>query len=102
MGCIFAELLSLRPIFKGEEAKLDAKKNVPFQRDQATKIFAILGTPDSMWMLQSSSSLQYDANHLVAKVWPGLIHMPEYQSFLRLDTYVTFSNTTILEHSSPP
>lgn len=47
VGCIFAELLSLRPIFKGEEAKLDAKKNVPFQRDQAIKIFEILGTPDS-------------------------------------------------------
>jgi hypothetical protein len=23
IGCIFAELLSLRPIFKGEEAKMD-------------------------------------------------------------------------------
>ena len=45
VGCIFAELLALRPIFKGEEAKLDAKKNVPFQRDQLTKIFDVLGTP---------------------------------------------------------
>lgn len=53
VGCIFAELLSLRPIFKGEEAKLDAKKNVPFQRDQSNKIFEILGTPDS----KSSSRL---------------------------------------------
>lgn len=49
VGCIFAELLSLRPIFKGEEAKLDAKKNVPFQRDQAIKIFEILGTPDRQY-----------------------------------------------------
>ena len=30
IGCIFAELLSLRPIFKGEEAKMDSKKTVPF------------------------------------------------------------------------
>ena len=46
VGCVMAELASLRPIFKGEEAKLDAKKNVPFQRDQILKIFEVLGTPD--------------------------------------------------------
>lgn len=45
VGCVFAELASLRPIFKGEEAKLDSKKNVPFQRDQLLKIFEVLGTP---------------------------------------------------------
>ena len=47
VGCILGEMLSLRPIFKGEEAKLDSKKNVPFQRDQVVKIFEVLGTPDS-------------------------------------------------------
>jgi len=46
VGCVMAELASLRPIFKGEEAKLDTKKNVPFQRDQLIKIFDVLGTPD--------------------------------------------------------
>jgi cyclin-dependent kinase 8/11 len=46
IGCVVAELASLRPIFKGEEAKLDSKKNVPFQKDQMLKIFEILGTPD--------------------------------------------------------
>ncbi|CAG8434166.1 9204_t:CDS:2 [Scutellospora calospora] len=45
VGCIFAELLTLRPIFKGEEAKMDNKKNVPFQKNQLTKIFEILGKP---------------------------------------------------------
>ena len=45
VGCVMAELASLRPIFKGEEAKLDSKKNVPFQKDQLLKIFEILGTP---------------------------------------------------------
>ncbi|KDQ15487.1 hypothetical protein BOTBODRAFT_44117 [Botryobasidium botryosum FD-172 SS1] len=70
VGCIFAELLSLRPIFKGEEAKLDAKKNVPFQRDQVIKIFEVLGTPDA-----------------VADRWPGLPKMPEYANMLRLDRY---------------
>jgi len=37
VGCIFAELLSLRPLFKGEEAKMDSKKTVPFQRNQMQK-----------------------------------------------------------------
>src|SRR5271154_1884828 len=44
VGCIFAELLSLRPIFKGEEAKMD-KKTVPFQRNQMQKIVEIMGMP---------------------------------------------------------
>ena len=54
-GCIFAELLSLRPIFKGEEAKMDNKKTVPFQRNQMQKIVEILGMPSKdRWPLLSS------------------------------------------------
>ncbi|KAF8135564.1 kinase-like domain-containing protein [Boletus edulis] len=68
VGCVFAELASLRPIFKGEEAKLDSKKNVPFQKDQLLKIFEVLGTPDE-------------------KDWPGVYDMPEYQNMKRLDAY---------------
>ncbi|KAF8467437.1 kinase-like domain-containing protein [Gautieria morchelliformis] len=68
VGCVLAELISLRPIFKGEEAKLDSKKNVPFQRDQLLKIFEVLGTPN-------------EAD------WPGLRSMPEYNNMLRLDRY---------------
>ncbi|KAG1548284.1 hypothetical protein G6F51_003749 [Rhizopus arrhizus] len=45
VGCIFGELLALKPIFKGEEAKMDNKKSVPFQRSQLTKIFEVMGTP---------------------------------------------------------
>jgi cyclin-dependent kinase 8/11 len=45
LGCIFAELLALKPIFKGEEVKMDNKKTVPFQRGQMQKIIEILGTP---------------------------------------------------------
>jgi cyclin-dependent kinase 8/11 len=59
VGCIFAELLSLRPIFKGEEAKMDSKKIVPFQRNQMLKIIDILGVPKK-------------------ENWPGLVSMPEY------------------------
>ncbi|KAL1916673.1 uncharacterized protein VTP21DRAFT_5377 [Calcarisporiella thermophila] len=59
VGCIFGELMSLRPIFKGEEAKMDSKKNVPFQRNQLTKIFEILGTPTK-------------------ERWPTIEQMPDY------------------------
>lgn len=59
IGCIFAELLSLRPIFKGEEAKMDSKKTVPFQRNQMQKIMDIMGAPTK-------------------ERWPLLASMPEY------------------------
>ncbi|KAF1350719.1 serine/threonine protein kinase, CMGC family, CDC2/CDK subfamily [Delphinella strobiligena] len=59
VGCIFAELMSLRPIFKGEEAKQDSKKTVPFQRNQMGKIAEVLGVPRK-------------------ENWPLLSVMPEY------------------------
>lgn len=49
MGCIFGELLGLRPMFKGEEAKVDMgvkKGGVPFQRDQMTRVVEVLGSVD--------------------------------------------------------
>ncbi|KAI0940614.1 cyclin-dependent protein kinase [Taiwanofungus camphoratus] len=68
VGCVMAELASLRPIFKGEEAKLDSKKNVPFQKDQLLKIFEVLGTPEE-------------------RDWPGVKDLPEYLNMKRLDVY---------------
>ncbi|KAF7714492.1 Cyclin-dependent kinase [Penicillium ucsense] len=65
VGCIFAELLSLRPIFKGEEVKMDSKKTVPFQRNQMMKIVEILGLPRK-------------------ETWPGLVAMPEYNQLQSL------------------
>lgn len=65
VGCIFAELLSLRPIFKGEEVKMDGKKTVPFQRNQMQKIIETMGMPTK-------------------ERWPSVVHLPEYgqlQSF---------------------
>lgn len=64
VGCILAELLSLRPIFKGEEAKIDLnnKKSVPFQKNQLQKIIEILGTPTT-------------------DIWNDLNKYPEYLSF---------------------
>lgn len=67
VGCIFAELLALRPIFKGEEAKMDGKKTVPFQRNQFQKVIDILGTP-------------------TVDRWPALPKYPEYLSFQTLKT----------------
>ncbi|KAK4700677.1 cyclin-dependent kinase 8/11, partial [Phenoliferia sp. Uapishka_3] len=51
VGCIFGELLGLRPMFKGEEAKVEIggggkKGGVPFQRDQMTRVVEVLGSID--------------------------------------------------------
>lgn len=64
VGCILAELLLLRPIFKGEEAKIDLsnKKSIPFQKSQLQKILEILGTPRP-------------------ELWPTLPKYPDYYSF---------------------
>ncbi|KAN0113333.1 kinase-like protein [Hyaloscypha variabilis] len=67
VGCIFAELLSLRPIFKGEEAKMDSKKTVPFQRNQMQKIVEIMGLPTK-------------------EKWAHLVNMPEYSQLSTLST----------------
>ncbi|KAK9460262.1 kinase-like domain-containing protein [Lipomyces oligophaga] len=68
VGCIFAELLALRPIFKGEEAKMDSKKTVPFQRNQMQKIIEILGTPTK-------------------DNWPALPQHPEYHALSSFKMY---------------
>ena len=73
VGCIFAELLSLRPIFKGEEAKMDSKKTVPFQRNQMLKIVEILGIPRR-------------------EHWPGVVSMPEFSQLLSLHRQWTHSH----------
>jgi len=83
VGCVMAELASLRPIFKGEEAKLDSKKNVPFQKDQLLKIFEVLGTPDGKLLGPGAHN-----PHLISPLeinWPGITEMPEYQNMKRLD-----------------
>lgn len=72
VGCILLELLSLRPIFKGEELKIDNRKQVPFQENQMLKILEILGTPS---IQQWSSLIQYPEYHNLsrfAKLTPNL------------------------------
>lgn len=80
LGCIFAELLSLRPIFKGEEAKMDSKKTVPFQRNQMQKIVDVCGLPTK-------------------DKWPLLVHMPEYSALQQLSP-PTMSNSSSHPSSS--
>lgn len=58
VGCIFAELLTLKPLFQGAEAK--STQN-PFQLDQLDKIFKILGHP-------------------TIEKWPTLANLPHWQS----------------------
>jgi cyclin-dependent kinase 8/11 len=84
VGCIFAELLSLRPIFKGEEAKMDSKKTVPFQRSQMIKIIEVLGLPTK-------------------EDWPGIVEMPEYAQLLAFGrlggaAYTSSSTTGTINH----
>lgn len=72
VGCIIGELLSLRPMFKGEEVKADAhaplattaarKGGIPFQKNQMAKIVEVLGLP----MIKDWPTLPYypDADRL--------------------------------------
>jgi cyclin-dependent kinase 8/11 len=97
IGCIYAELLSLRPIFKGDEAKLDSKKTLPFQRDQMGKICEVLG-PVKRERVADLFGLGLglgfcgefgefgecgaDEISRLAEQWPGIVHMPEWKTYL--------------------
>ncbi|KAG5534039.1 hypothetical protein RHGRI_022253 [Rhododendron griersonianum] len=61
VGCIFAELLTLKPLFQGQEVK--ATPN-PFQLDQLDKIFRVLGHPTQ-------------------EKWPTLVNLPHWHSDLQ-------------------
>lgn len=68
VGCIFAELIGLRPIFKGEEAKMESKKSVLFQANQFQKILEVMGSPDH-------------------KIWPNIDSYPEYLQLAKMPKY---------------
>ncbi|XP_063934065.1 cyclin-dependent kinase 8-like [Zophobas morio] len=63
VGCIFAELLTLKPLFHGTEEK---GKNA-FQYDQLDKIFKILGTPSEA-------------------AWPGITALPDFSKLKNFET----------------
>src|SRR5271170_7373946 len=85
LGCIFAELLALKPIFKGEEVKMDNKKTVPFQRGQMQKIMEILGTPTRTPPLPPNSP----KTNVSGDKWPNLPLHPEYT---HLTSFKQYSN----------
>ncbi|EEB05336.2 CMGC/CDK/CDK8 protein kinase Srb10 [Schizosaccharomyces japonicus yFS275] len=66
IGCVFAEILALGPLFKGEEMKMETKKVVPFQKNQMLRIMEVLGTPTE-------------------ERWPGLSQYPEYHQLATYD-----------------
>ncbi|XP_020519819.1 cyclin-dependent kinase E-1 isoform X3 [Amborella trichopoda] len=81
VGCIFAELLTLKPLFQGVEVK--ATPN-PFQLDQLEKIFKVLGHPtQEKWpTLVNLPCWQNDQQHIQSRKYdnPGLhsvVHLPQ-------------------------
>ncbi|KAH9311397.1 hypothetical protein KI387_026432 [Taxus chinensis] len=58
VGCIFAELLTLKPLFQGVEVKVAPN---PFQLDQLDKIFKVLGHP-------------------TPEKWPTLVNLPHWHT----------------------
>jgi cyclin-dependent kinase 8/11 len=80
VGCIYAEMLSLRPIFKAEEAKIDTKKQLPFQRDQMGKICEILGPVKR----ESRRSLRYTPSFFSVSLLSPLVLLSSLSSSLFL------------------
>ncbi|PQM40395.1 cyclin-dependent kinase E-1 [Prunus yedoensis var. nudiflora] len=81
VGCIFAELLTLKPLFQGAEVK--AIPN-PFQLDQLDKIFKVLGHP-------------------TLEKWPTLANLPHWQQDLQHIQGHKYDNTALYSvvHLSP-
>ncbi|KAJ3342219.1 cyclin-dependent protein kinase [Gonapodya sp. JEL0774] len=102
IGCIFAELLILRPLFKGEEAKMDSKKNIPFQRHQLLKIFEVLGTPVAHPHPQGNGlpGLSGVAGERAQPVWKGMEWMPEFHNLAGFPNYPA-TLRKVIQHSSP-
>ncbi|KAM3709477.1 hypothetical protein ACB098_02G176500 [Castanea mollissima] len=80
VGCIFAELLTLKPLFQGAEVK--ATPN-PFQLDQLDKIFKVLGHPTlEKWpTLASLPHWQQDVQHIQGHKYDNtglntVVHLP--------------------------
>ncbi|CAN8068337.1 unnamed protein product [Agarophyton chilense] len=59
IGCIFAELVTSKPLFQGQEQERKGDDRNPFQSNQIDKIFRILGKPN-------------------AERWPGVRDLPHW------------------------
>lgn len=65
IGCIFAELVTSKPLFQGQEKERKGDDRNPFQADQIDKIFRILGKPT----LDQWPSVKYLPNWQQAQSW---------------------------------
>ncbi|XP_029125272.1 cyclin-dependent kinase E-1 isoform X1 [Cajanus cajan] len=81
VGCIFAELLTLKPLFQGAEVKATSN---PFQLDQLDKIFKVLGHP-------------------TIEKWPSLTSLPHWQQDVQHIQGHKYDNTGLYNvvHLSP-
>ncbi|KAJ8904941.1 hypothetical protein NDN08_001454 [Rhodosorus marinus] len=59
IGCIFAELITSKPLFQGQEKIRKGEDRNPFQSDQVSQIFRILGKPTQ-------------------KEWPGIVDLQHW------------------------
>ncbi|KAJ9105347.1 hypothetical protein QFC21_001716 [Naganishia friedmannii] len=107
IGCIFAELLSLRPIFKGEEAKMDPSAihaQQQAQQKQQAQAYAqnqssnassaaaaaamanvsqvgVLGVKGIPYQGDQMSKIVEVLGTPDLERWPDIIHMPDYPQF---------------------
>lgn len=95
MGCIYVELMTLRPLFKGEEIKMEPGKKIPpFQSSQMQKIIDVLGTPSGKKECQGylgskegggeGASSSFDFFPYPEERWPGIKDLPDYKHLARL------------------
>lgn len=80
VGCIFAELITLKPLFQGVEVK--ASPN-PFQLDQLDKIFKVLGHP-------------------TIEKWPTLMNLPHWSKNLQQIQQHKYDNAGLHIGPIPP
>ncbi|EGC29660.1 protein serine/threonine kinase [Dictyostelium purpureum] len=66
IGCIFAELITTKPLFPGKEK--DPKIPSLFQDDQVDKIVKVLGKP-------------------TLEMWPDVKHLPEWKRISNMEPY---------------
>jgi cyclin-dependent kinase 8/11 len=76
IGCIFAELITSKPLFQGVEKERKGDDRNPFQADQVDKIFRILGKPK-------------------VESWPGVTELPNWSEAQNWQDYPNILGTKI-------